>query len=190
MTGLLGGSFDPVHHGHLLVAQAAREALGLSEVRLVPALAQPLKDSHGAAPAHRAEMVRLAIAGAEGLRLESVELERPGPSYTVQTLRALRRLEPAEPFVLLLGGDAVARLPEWREAGALPDLARIVAFRRAGEAPVPSELVSEWIEVPAIAISATAIRERVRRGRTIRYWVPDAVASYIAAHGLYRDGAG
>lgn len=190
MIGLLGGSFDPVHHGHLLVAQAAREALGLTEVRFVPAREQPFKDAHGAGAAHRAEMVRLAIAGAAGFRLEPVELERPGPSYTVDTLRELRRREPAEAFVLLVGGDAVRGLAQWREAAALPGLARIVAFRRGGEAPVPSDLVSGWVEVPALEISATAIRERVRTGKSIRYWVPDAVAAYITAHGLYRDGAG
>lgn len=190
MIGLLGGSFDPVHHGHLLVAQAAREALGLALVCFVPARQQPLKDGHGADAVHRAEMVRLAIAGAEGFRLECAELERPGPSYTVDTLRALRRQDPAETFVLLLGADAVRGLDRWREAAALPGLARLVGFRRGGEAPVASELVSGWIDVPAIEISATAIRERVRQGKSIRYWVPEAVASYIAVHGLYRDGAG
>jgi nicotinate-nucleotide adenylyltransferase len=190
VIGLLGGSFDPVHHGHLLVAQAAREVLGLSVVRFVPARAQPLKDGHEAAASHRAEMVRLAIDGAPGFELDRQELERPGPSYTVDTLRALRRHAPAEELVLLVGGDAVPALPAWRDAADLPALARIVAFARAGAARPASDLVSAWIDVPAIEISATAIRARVREGRSIRYWVPDAVVSYIARHGLYRDGAG
>lgn len=190
MIGLLGGSFDPVHHGHLLIAQAAQEALGLAEVRLVVAREQPLKPGHGASAADRAEMVRRAIVGAPGLRLETAELERPGPSYTVDTLRGLRRQEPAESFVLLVGSDAVPRLAQWREAAVLPELARLVAFRRGGDVVEASELVSAWIEVPAIGISATVIRARVRAGRSIRYWVPDAVAAYIAERGLYRDGAG
>ncbi len=190
MIGLLGGSFDPVHHGHLLTAQAAREALDLEEVRFVVARAQPFKAGHGATAAQRAEMVRLAIAGEPGFRLETAELARPGASYTVDTLRELRRQQPAESFVLLVGSDAVSGLPQWKDAAELPRLARIVGFGRGGAPPAGAGLVGGWIQVPALEISATAIRERVRQGRSIRYWVPDAVAAYIAAHGLYRDGAG
>jgi nicotinate-nucleotide adenylyltransferase len=191
VIGLLGGSFDPIHHGHLLVAQAAYEALKLRELRFVPAREQPFKQGRHAAPAaDRARMVAAAIAGAPGFRLERIELERDGPSYTVDTLRTLKAREPGASFTLLVGADAVRDLPAWREATAIPALARVVAFARGGESQVASDLVAEWIRVPALELSATAIRERVRQGRSIRYWVPDSVASHIAAHGLYRDGAG
>ena len=189
MIGLLGGSFDPIHHGHLLVAQAAVEALGLDELRFVPAREQPFKQGrHSATAADRARMVELAIAGEPRFRVEPLELERPGPSYTVDTLRALRAREPGAVFTLLVGADTTAELELWREAAALPALARIVAFARAGTPALPSALVAETIEVPSLDISATAIRRRVAAGRSIRYWVPERVAEYVAAHGLYRNG--
>ncbi|MCU0620222.1 MAG: nicotinate-nucleotide adenylyltransferase [Gemmatimonadales bacterium] len=191
MIGLLGGSFDPIHHGHLLVAQAAVEALGLDELRFVPAREQPFKAGrHGATAAQRAAMVRLAIDGEPRFRMEPMELERAGPSYTVDTLRALAAREPGAAFTLLVGADAALELALWREAPVLPTLARIVVFARAGSPPPASPLVSGVIAVPSLDVSATAIRERVATGRSIRYWVPDAVAAYVAEHGLYRNGTG
>lgn len=189
MIGLLGGSFDPIHHGHLLVAQAAVETLGLDELRFVPAREQPFKQGQHAAPAaDRARMVELAIQDEPRFRMEPLELERPGPSYTVDTLRALRSREPGATFTLLIGADAAAEVELWREAPSLPSLARIVAFARAGAPAPPSALVAETITVPSLDISATAIRGRVAAGRSIRYWVPERVADYVAAHGLYRNG--
>jgi nicotinate-nucleotide adenylyltransferase len=191
MIGLLGGSFDPIHHGHLLVGQAAVEQLGLAELRFVPAGEQPFKRGrHAASAAQRAEMVALAIAGEPRFRLERAEVERTGPSYTVDTLRALRAREPGTEFALLVGADAAAELPLWHEAAALPGLARIVVFERGGEAAPASPLVGGRIAVPALEVSATAIRARAAAGLSIRYWVPDAVAEYVARHGLYRNGAG
>jgi nicotinate-nucleotide adenylyltransferase len=191
LVGLLGGSFDPIHHGHLIAAQAAAEALGLMELRLVPARAQPFKGGgHGATAVQRAEMVEAAAAGMSGFRVDRVELEREGPSYTVDTVRALRAREPGAEFVVLVGSDAAAGLPRWHEAAELARLARIVAFGRGTTSVVEVPAGIECITVPVIEISATAIRERVRRGQSIRYLVPDAVADYIATHGLYRDGAG
>jgi nicotinate-nucleotide adenylyltransferase len=186
VIGLLGGSFDPIHHGHLLVAQAVMEALGLEQVRFVVAREQPFKHGrHAASAAQRAEMVALAIAGDDRFALERAELDRPGPSYTVDTLRALRAREPEAAFALLVGADAASELPTWREGSEIPRLARVVAFARAG-APAPAGThVWRTVAVPAIDISATAVRERVRTGRPIRYWVPDAVAGYIAAERLY-----
>jgi nicotinate-nucleotide adenylyltransferase len=191
VVGLFGGSFDPIHHGHLLVAQAAAEALGLTELRLVPAREQPFKiGAHGASAADRAAMVERAIAGSPGMRLERCELDRPGPSYTVDTLRAVGAREPGVSLVLLVGSDAAEGLSRWHEAGDVSRLARIVAFGRAGggRKAVPPGI--EFITVPAVEISSTAVRERVRRGQSIRYWVPEAVAEFIASRGLYRDGAG
>ncbi|HEX5634338.1 MAG TPA: nicotinate-nucleotide adenylyltransferase [Gemmatimonadales bacterium] len=191
MIGLLGGSFDPIHHGHLLVGQAAVEQLGLEELRFMPAGEQPFKRGrHAVAAERRAEMVALAIAGEPRFRLERAEVERPGPSYTVDTLRALRAREPGAEFAVLVGADAAAELPLWHEAAELPRLARIVVFERAGEAAPASPMVTGRIAVPALELSATAIRARVAAGLSIRYWVPDAVADYVAAHGLYRNGAG
>jgi nicotinate-nucleotide adenylyltransferase len=186
--GLFGGSFDPIHHGHLIAGQVAAEALGLDQLRYVPARQQPFKQGRHAAPADdRAAMLELAVAGTPNLAVERVELDRPGPSYTVDTLRALRAREPEAAFTLLLGSDAAAELEAWHEAGALPGLARIVVFARAG-APVPaSGLISDRVEVPAVEISATEIRRRVRAGQSIRFWVPDAVAEYVARHRLYLD---
>jgi nicotinate-nucleotide adenylyltransferase len=186
--GLFGGSFDPVHHGHLIVARVAAEALELDELRFVPAREQPFKRGlHGAAPADRAVMLELAVAGSPGLSVERIELERPGPSYTVDTLESLREREPGSAFTLLLGADAAAELDAWHRAEDLPGLARIVVFARPGT-PIPcSPLISGTIEVPAIDISATEIRRRARAGAPIRYWVPDAVAEYMARHRLYFD---
>lgn len=186
--GLFGGSFDPVHHGHLIVARAAVEALGLDELRFVPAREQPFKQGrHGAPPADRAVMLELAVAGSPGLAVERIELERPGPSYTVDTLEALRAREPGAAFTLLLGADAAAELDAWHRARDLPALARIVVFGRPGT-PVPSSpLIAGAIEVPALDISATEIRRRARAGAPVRYWVPDAVAEYMARHRLYLD---
>jgi nicotinate-nucleotide adenylyltransferase len=186
--GLFGGSFDPVHHGHLIVGRAAAERLGLDELRFVPAREQPFKRGRHAAPANdRAAMLALAVSGETGLAVERSELDRPAPSYTVDTLRALRAREPDAAFTLLLGGDAAGELAAWHEAEALPGLARIAVFARPGSAVPASPLIAVVVEVPAIDISATEIRRRVRSGQSIRYWVPDAVAEYVARHRLYLD---
>jgi nicotinate-nucleotide adenylyltransferase len=186
--GLFGGSFDPVHLGHLIVARVAQETLGLDELRFLPAREQPFKRGRHAAPAgDRAVMLELAIAGSPGFGLERAELDRPAPSYTVDTLEALRAREPAARLTLLLGADAAAELSAWHRAADLPNLARIVVFGRPGN-PVPaSPLIAGTIEVPAVDISATEIRRRVRAGLPVRYWVPDAVAEYIVRHRLYLD---
>jgi nicotinate-nucleotide adenylyltransferase len=187
-NGRIGGSFDPVHHGHLIVARVAAESLGLDEVRFMPAREQPFKRGRHAAPAAaRAVMLELAIAGSPGFAVERAELERPGPSYTVDTLESLRGREPRAAFTLLLGADAAAELGAWHRAGELPGLARIVVLARPGT-PVPSSpLIAASLEVPAVDISATEIRRRARAGLPVRYWVPDAVAEYMARHRLYLD---
>jgi nicotinate-nucleotide adenylyltransferase len=186
LVGLFGGSFDPVHHGHLIVAAAAAEALGLDELRFVPTSTQPLKPAgHHASAADRAAMLELAVAGRAGFAVERAEVERGGPSYTVETLRLLRAREPGADFVVLLGADAAAGLPRWREPEALAALARIAVFGRGGTAAAAGPVVWRTVPVPAIGISATEVRERVRTGRSVRYWVPDPVADYIAMHRLY-----
>jgi len=179
--GVFGGSFDPIHHGHLIAATSLADALGLDQVRMVVARSQPLKrEGHGAPAAARAEMVELAVGEDPRLRADRSELEREGPSYTVETLRALRAGLPGAELVLLLGADAAAELPRWREAEAIPGLAQVEIFARGGAAGGSQA-------VPRVDISSTEIRARVRCGRSIRYWVPDAVAEYIAAHRLYEE---
>jgi nicotinate-nucleotide adenylyltransferase len=185
--GLFGGSFDPIHHGHLIVGLAAAESLGLDQLRFMPAREQPFKvGRHAASADHRAAMLDLAVAGARGFAVERSELGRSGPSYTVDTLEALRAAEPGIGWTVLLGADAAADLPLWHRAADLPGLARIVVFARPG-VTVPRAAGIEVIEVPAIDISATAIRRRLREGRSVRYWVPDAVAEYMVRHRLYLD---
>ena len=179
--GVFGGSFDPVHHGHLIAAQSLAESLALDEVRLVVARSQPLKrDGHGAAAEHRAAMTALAVRGDARLIADRTELGREGPSFTVDTLRAFRAAAPQAELVLLLGTDAAREFPRWREADAIRSMARVEVFARAGDP-------GEGRTVPRVEISSTAIRERVRRGEPIRYLVPDAVAEYIAAHRLYGE---
>lgn len=190
MVGLFGGSFDPIHHGHLIAALRLAEDLGLRELRFLPAREQPFKSGrHGAGADQRARMVELAIAGEAAFSLERCELDRPGPSYTVDTLRLLRAREPGEAFTLLVGADAAAELGAWREAAELPRLARIVVFTRPGVPPPPSGLVSGVATVPAVEISATEIRRRVAQGRSIRYLVPEVVAQHIRREGLYLGDA-
>jgi nicotinate-nucleotide adenylyltransferase len=192
VDALFGGSFDPVHLGHLVVAEAVADALegggGGATVRFLPAREQPFKRAaHQATPEQRAEMLELAAAGNPRLRVERIELGLPVPSYTVRTLRALAEREPGNRFTLLLGADAAQDLAAWWEVEALPGLADVVVFARPGAALPPRHpLIGRVIEVPAIALSATEVRERVRRGKSIRYLVPEAVREYIAARGLYR----
>ena len=188
MIGLLGGSFDPVHNGHLIVGQVASEALGLANLRFIPAREQPFKVGlHSASAADRAAMLGLALDGISGMSLELLELSRPGPSYTVDTLRALRAREPGAEFVLLLGADAAADLPAWHEAAEIPRLARVVVFARPGSDVPALPAIAATVRVPTVEISATQIRQRVRDGLSIRGWVPDTVAGYVASHRLYLD---
>ncbi|OLC74124.1 MAG: nicotinate (nicotinamide) nucleotide adenylyltransferase [Gemmatimonadetes bacterium 13_1_40CM_4_69_8] len=190
MDALFGGSFDPVHVGHLIVAEAVAEALGV-RVRFLPAREQPFKGAaHVATPEQRAEMLALAVAGNPRFAVEPIELGLPVPSYTVRTLRALAEREMEDGggnrFTLLLGADAAQDLPQWYEVESLPRLADVVVFARPGATIPTHRLITRVIEVPTVDVSASGVRTRVAAGRSIRYWVPDAVREYIAAHGLYR----
>jgi nicotinate-nucleotide adenylyltransferase len=186
VEALFGGSFDPVHVGHLIVAEAAADALGAA-VRFVPAREQPFKRAaHAATAEQRAAMLDLAVAGNPRLAVERIELGLPAPSYTVRTLRALAEREPGNRFTLLLGADAARDLEAWHDVAALPELADVVVFARPGAAWTRHPAIRRLIEVPALDVSATMVRERVRDGLSIRYLVPDPVREYIAAGGLYR----
>jgi nicotinate-nucleotide adenylyltransferase len=186
--GIFGGSFDPVHVGHLIVAAEAARALHLSEIRLVPVREHPFKQGrHAAGAEQRLAMARLAVAEDPRFVVDDRECRRPGPSYTIDTLRALRAEMPTAELFLLLGSDSAQQLSAWRDAQVVPTLATVVELTRPGAEPSRQPGVVRTLEVPAIDVSATVLRERVRRGESIRYFVPDAVAAYIAAHGLYRN---
>ena len=198
--GILGGTFDPVHLGHLILAEAAAEHLALDQVLFVPAGLQPLKQGRPTAPAeHRVRMVELAIADNPRLALSRVDVDHAGPSYTVDTLDRLRAAwGPAAQFWFIVGLDSLATLRAWRDPAGILTRARLAVAPRAGVAvdlpaltaalPVlPDRL--DHIPAPLIEISASDLRARAAAGRSLRYLVPDAVAAYIAAAGLYRPPA-
>jgi nicotinate-nucleotide adenylyltransferase len=185
--GILGGSFDPIHHGHLIVAQVAREALGLDRVLLMVSGHQPLKERHGVAAMHRLRMAQLACDGIPGIAVDGREVSRGGTSYTVDTLRELEKEQAGAELVLLLGSDAAGQLPRWREVEEVLRLAHLVVFARAG-ASVPEGF--DEIRVPAMDISSTEIRSRAARGLSLRGWVPERVADYISGLDLYRTQGG
>lgn len=185
-VGVFGGSFDPVHLGHLIAAEAAWRALALDHVRLVPTGQQPFKGTRVAAPAaDRVAMLRAAVAGDARFVVDEREVRRPGPSYTVDTLRELKAELPGAELFLLVGSDAASELPHWREAAAIPSLAEVVELTRPGTAPVGAPVTTRTLSVPAVDISATVIRDRVRRGDDIRYLVPHPVDRHIAERHLY-----
>lgn len=192
--GVFGGSFDPVHRGHLAVAAAAADRLPLDHVHFVPARQQPFKvGAHRASAEDRTAMLRAALASEAGdprFVLDLRELHRPGVSYTIDTLRSVSAEFPGDALFLLVGADAARELPSWREAGAVARLARVVALTRPGITPPRDPLVAEQLDVPAVHISGTDIRRRVGRGESIRGLVPPVVEAYIAAHGLYTDDIG
>jgi nicotinate-nucleotide adenylyltransferase len=188
VDALFGGSFDPVHIAHLIVAEAAAEALGDgATVRFLPAREQPFKRAaHQASPEQRVEMLELAARSNPRLRVEAIELGLPTPSYTVRTLRALAEREPGNRFTLLLGADAARDLAAWWEVEALPGLADVVVFARPGVAVIRHKLIARVIPVPVIDLSSTVVRERVTQRRSIRYLVPEPVREYITTHRLYQ----
>jgi nicotinate-nucleotide adenylyltransferase len=187
--GIFGGTFDPPHVGHLLAANDACEALALDRIVLIPAAGQPLKgDAVVAAPADRLAMTRALIGDDPRMSVDPIEIERGGLSFTVDTLRALRARwadDPALALFLLIGADVVATLPKWREAAVVPTLAEIVVLTRAEDAPRTDDGLRR-IATRRVDVSSTEIRARVRDGRPLHGFVPDAVADVIAAAGLYR----
>lgn len=186
--GVFGGSFDPIHHGHLIVARWARTALRLDQVRFVLAREQPFKaGTHGAGPADRLALLEAALAGESGLMADTCELDRPGPSYTVDTLRQLRTAFPDDQLFFLVGADAARDLPTWREAEWLPSLASVVVMSRPGVAVPRHPMVTDHLIVPAVDVTAAAIRARCAAGDSIRDLVPDAVRALIAQRGMYEE---
>ena len=201
--GIFGGSFDPVHYGHLLLAECCREERRLDEVWFLPAAAPPHKLSAILAPPKaRIEMLELATAGNDAFRVSSLEIARGGVSYTVQTLRAISAEQPLAELFLLMGADSLRDLPTWREPAEILALAVPVVVRRAGS-PTPdftplASLVSpdrlktieaSQVEMPLTELSSTELRLRSGEGRSLRYRTPRAVEKYIETQGLYRSSA-
>lgn len=196
--GLLGGTFDPVHLGHLVLADQCREQAALDEVWFVPARLPPHKgDKSISAPRHRLEMLKIAVSGTPPFSICEIELQRDGPSYTVDTLTQLQALHPDQEFQLIIGADMLADFPNWREPGRIAEMCRLIAVNRgrdlstvaaaAGQLTQDLNARIQIVEMPAIDISASDIRERVSRGKSIRFLTPRGVEMYIAAQDLYLE---
>jgi nicotinate-nucleotide adenylyltransferase len=197
--GVLGGTFDPVHIGHLVVAEEARIRLGFKEVLFVPAGQPWLKLDRNITPVvHRVEMVRRAIADNPHFKLCTIEVERPGPSYTVDTLTRLQKQLGSEASLFfIIGRDTLAELPLWKEPEKLIQLCRLVVAPRLGskdlkhlETAIPGLLDKViQLDMPVIGISSSGIRQRIAQGLSIRYWVPAEVEKYITGHKIYPTSA-
>jgi nicotinate-nucleotide adenylyltransferase len=201
--GLFGGTFDPVHYGHLLLAECCREQCRLDQVWFVPAAVPPHKQDGELTPGPlRVEMLELAVGGHEGFSVCRRELERGGVSFTVDTLAEIKRERPECELFFLLGGDSWRDLPTWKEPGRICELATPVVVRRP-HAPEPDlaslarlspaidveRLRQHLVDMPQIDLSSRDLRERAADGRSIRYRTPRAVEKYIETHGLYRKPA-
>ena len=198
--GLMGGTFDPVHYGHLVTAEEARVQFDLERVLFVPNRFPPHKDLHEVTdPAHRHHMTTLAVNGNRHFAVSRIEIDRPGPSYTIDTIRELRAEHGARELFYITGADAILQIVrgEWERSAELLTLCQFIAASRPGF-PIDAHDLRKYnvtgrvldnlhvIEIPALAISSTDIRSRVAAGRPIRYLLPDAVVAYITEHGLYR----
>ena len=189
--GVMGGTFDPIHHGHLVAASEVASHLGLDEVVFVPT-GMPWQKQKVSDSEHRYLMTVIATASNPSFTVSRVDIDRGGPTYTIDTLRDLRTQRPDADLFFITGADAVAQILSWRDHDELWNLAHFVAVSRPGHVldtgGLPSEVVSR-LEIPALAISSTDCRERVHRGDPVWYLVPDGVVQYISKHHLYRSNA-
>lgn len=200
--GVFGGTFDPVHQAHLVVAEQCREQGRLDEVWFVPAARPPHKREQPLTPfRQRAEMLALAVAGNPAFRVDELERDRPGPSYTVDTLEDLRRRRPGDSFFLLIGADVVPDLPQWHEPVRILGLAELLVVERPGWPTWEPGRLAEALRLPPedaprltrvraplLDVSSRDLRRRVGEGRSVRYLMPRSVECYINQHGLYRPG--
>ncbi|MCJ1707491.1 nicotinate-nucleotide adenylyltransferase [Microbacterium sp. VKM Ac-2923] len=189
--GVMGGTFDPIHHGHLVAASEVAQSFDLDEVVFVPT-GRPWQKDDVTESEHRYLMTVIATASNPQFTVSRVDVDRAGPTYTIDTLRDLQRQRPGADLFFITGADAVAQILSWRNHQELWDLAHFVAVSRPGHVlsteGLPSENVSQ-LEIPALSISSTDCRARVRRGHPVWYLVPDGVVQYIAKHHLYRSKA-
>jgi nicotinate-nucleotide adenylyltransferase len=201
--GVFGGTFDPVHLGHLILAEQCREQGRLDEVWFVPSARPPHKQRDAVTPfRQRAEMLQLATAGHTAFRVNELESERPGLSYTVDTLDELKRTHPGTDWLLLVGSDTLAELHEWHDPAGIVRRAGLLVMARSGEPVLSAEELrgslnlqqGEWpnlevVEAPRVEIASRDLRRRAAEGRSLRYLVPRAVECYIEEKGLYRGPA-
>ncbi|HET7725912.1 MAG TPA: nicotinate-nucleotide adenylyltransferase [Candidatus Limnocylindrales bacterium] len=197
--GILGGTFDPIHHGHLAIAEEVREVLGLERVLFVPASVPPHRAAPpGATAEDRARMVELAIAGNPAFSMSRIELDRDGPSYTVDTLSLLAAERAGRPDpVFILSAEAASGLPDWHDPRGVLRLARLAVVPRAGAPALGPGWAAErfpdqaarfaWLDAPLLPVSGSVVRARAAAGRSVRYLVPEPVARYIDDHRLYRS---
>jgi nicotinate-nucleotide adenylyltransferase len=186
--GLFGGSFDPVHLGHLLVAQAAREELGLARLFFIPAAQSPFKPESQPTPAkERLRLLRLALAGKTWCELDEQETQRGGVSFTIDTVRDYARRFPGVLLFYLIGGDHLKQLPQWRAAEELARLVEFVVIPRPGqpEAAFPAPFRGRWLAGFPLGVSSSQIRARVKAGLPIEHLVPHAVAEAVHNNRLY-----
>ena len=199
-VGILGGTFNPPHVGHLVMAQEAVDQLDLDRVVFMPVAVPPHKEARDdIGAAGRVELCRLAVDGDDRFDVSTLEVDRGGASYTVDTLRVLHDLEPEHELIFIVGGDMAQSLPAWREPEAILGIARLAVAEREGvrrdDVARRLELLHSgdrvvFFDMPRIDVSSSAIRRRVADGRPIRYLVPDGVAAAIAERGFYRQPAG
>jgi len=186
--GIFGGSFDPVHLGHLLVAQAAREEAQLDRVFFVPATQSPFKpDRRPASGPARAALLRIALAGKRWAEVDTQELDRGGISYSIDTVRNFHQRFPRAQFFYLIGADHFPQLPKWRDSSALAELATFLVIPRPGDQPLatPAPFNTQWLKGTPVAISASEIRARLRASLSIDHLVPPTAAEFILNTGLY-----
>ena len=189
--GVMGGTFDPIHHGHLVAASEVAESFQLDEVIFVPT-GEPWQKANVTPSEHRYLMTVIATASNPRFTVSRVDIDREGPTYTIDTLRDLAAERDNAELFFITGADAIAQILSWRDHDELWDLAHFVAVSRPGHVlsteGLPADDVSQ-LEIPALAISSTDCRERVRNGNPVWYLVPDGVVQYIAKHHLYRSTA-
>lgn len=194
--GIMGGTFDPIHLGHMIAAETARDRAGLDEVWFIPTADPPLKDVAPAATAEdRMAMVRLAVEGHKAFKAIDAELRRGGVSYSFDTIGHLKELHPRYSFSYIIGSDRINDLPRWHRIGELAVMADFIGLERPGEKP-RVDLLPEYLQpllqmaaMPLLGISSTDIRGRLAAGLSIRYLVPDSVHDYIRRRGLYGSSA-
>lgn len=196
--GVFGGSFDPVHLGHLVIAEMCREQAGLDEVWFLPSATAPHKPAGAvASPRQRKEMLEFAIAGHGSFRVSDLELKRGGTSFTVETLRELHGLQPDDRFFLILGSDSLAGFPRWREPAEICRLASLIVYLRPGspldweplrnlcDSHSLAEFEGQAVEAIPVGISSSGLRKRIADGLSVRYLVPRSVEKYIQLNQLY-----
>lgn len=184
--GILGGTFDPPHIGHLIIAEGVRTALHLEEIWFIPTYEPPHKQEAIIDATSRIDMLKLALAENESFQLNTIEIERSGKSYTIDTMKTLKDSYPETDFYFIIGADMVEYLPKWYKIDELINLVKFVGVKRSGYKFQTIYPIIE-VDIPMVDVSSSVIRERLLENNTVRYLVPDSVHTYIKEHGLYEQ---